>query len=196
MPHYGYVYDPNANDPGWKNVTGECQLLFDDLMPKAENLFGPRTSTLPVLVTEFSTGPHIHFINNSIAYIRLGPGVRAGANLTPAEARQLKHQLALEIVHLLSVPVGAPMTALEEGASGYFAEYVGGYTPGESGAPQKYIDAHQAVKELLDDAIGGRYAIKELRQPLCSINRISAEAIRGKYPDCSQDLIDRLTIAC
>ena len=119
MPHYGYVYDPNANDPGWKNVTGECQLLFDDVMSKAENLFGPRTSTLPVLITEFSTGPHINFINNSIAYIRLGPGVRAGANLTPAEARQLKHQLALEIVHLLSVPVGAPMTALEEGASGY-----------------------------------------------------------------------------
>ena len=50
--------------------------------------------------------------------------------------------------------------------------------------------AYEAVKKLLGKY--GRYAIKELRQPLRSINRISAAAIRERYPDCPDELINSL----
>jgi hypothetical protein len=191
MPNYAYPPDPEANNPQWKDVTQECQALFDELLSQAEQLFGPRTHFVPVRITEFDKDfPTISF-NNGIAYIRLGRGVGPRVNPTPDEARQLRHQLALELVHLLSVFPGAPMTALEKGAAAYFAEDIGGYNPVDSGAPEIYRKAYEAVKELLDEF--GRDAIKELRQPPRSINRISADDIRERYPDCPEDLIDRLT---
>ncbi len=129
--------------------------------------------------------------NNSAAYIRLGRGVGQRVDPTPEESRQLKHQLALEVVHLLSVFPGAPMTVLEKGAAAYFAKDVGGYDPVETGAPEIYISAYDAVKEFLERF--GREAIKELRQSPRGINRISANDIRERYPECPGDLIDRLT---
>ena len=190
MPNYAYPPDPKANNAQWKDLTNECQALFDELLSQAEELFGPRTHFVPVRITEFDEGPRTCF-NNGIAYVRLGPGVGPRVNSTPDEERQLRHQLAFEIVHVLSVFVGAPMTPLEKGAAAYFAADVGGYSPVESGAPKKYRDAYEAVKKLLDDY--DRDAIKELRQPPRSINRISAENIRERYPDCPEDLIESLT---
>jgi hypothetical protein len=187
MPRYTYLPpDPKGN----KDVTDACQALFDKLLSQAEELFGPRTKFVPVRITE-DDGPRTCFNNNGITYIRLGPGVGPRVNPTVDEARQLRHQLAFEIVHVLSVFPGAPMTALEKGAAGYFAEDVGGYNPAASGALKKYIDAYEAVKKLLNKY--GRYTIKELRHPLRSINRISAENIRDRYPDCPEDLINSLT---
>ena len=188
MPNY--PPDPKANNPRYKDVTDECQTLFDELIARAEELFGPRTQVAPVRITEFDEGPRTCF-NGGIAYGRLGPGVGPRANPTPVEERQLRHQLAVETVHVLSVFVGAPMTALEKGAAAYFAADVGGYNPIESHAPKKYRDAYEAVKKLLDDY--DRDAIKELRQPPRGVNTISAADIREKYPDCPEDLIDSLT---
>jgi hypothetical protein len=177
-------------DPkGYKDVTDECRSLFDELLSRAEELFGRRTQFGPVRIAE-DDGPRTCFNDNGIAYIRLGKGVGPRVNPTADEARQLKHQLALEVVHVLSVFRGAPMTALEKGAAAYFAEDVGGYNPANSGALKQYVDAYEAVKKLLGKY--GRYAIKELRQPLRSINRISAAAIRERYPDCPDELINSL----
>ncbi len=186
MPRYTYLpRDPKGN----KDVTDECQALFDKLMSEAEEIFGPRTQFVPVRITE-DDGPRTCFNGNGITYIRLGKGVGPRVNLTADEAGQLKHQLALEVVHVLSVFRDAPMTALEKGAAAYFAEDVGGYNPTDSGALKQYIDAYEAVKKLLGKY--GRYTIKELRQPLRSINRISAAAIRERYPDCPDELINSL----
>jgi hypothetical protein len=159
-------------------------------MHDAEGLLGSRTRFVALRVTEFNQGPRTCF-HDGVAYIRLGPGVGPRPNPNPDEARQLKHQLAFEIVHVLSVFPGARMTALEKGAAAYFAVQVGGYAPQESGAPQQYLEAYAAVQELLEDY--DHDAIKILRNPLCSLNRITAESIRLRYPNCPDDLIGRLT---
>jgi len=185
-----YPSDPKAAEPGWKNVTDECRALSNDLMHDAEELLGLRTRFVALRVTEFNQGPRTCF-NDAVAYIRLGPGVGPRPNPTPDQARQLKHQLAFEMVHVLSVFPGAPLTALEKGAAAYFAVQVGGYTPQESGAPQQYVEAYAAVAELLDEYDND--AIKNLRNPLCSLNRITAASIRLGYPNCPEDLIARLT---
>src|SRR5438034_3448226 len=127
MPNYACPPDPEANNPQWKDVTHECGALFYELLTRAEQLFGPRTRFVPVRISETPNDfPTIFFNNNGAAYIRLGRGVGPRVNPTPEEARQLRHQLALEVVHLLSVFPGAPMTVLEKGAAAYFAEDVGG----------------------------------------------------------------------
>src|SRR5438128_33045 len=123
MPNYAFPPDPQKDAPNWKDITNECQEVVDELLGEAEKRFGPRTTKMPVRVTEFNSGPQIQFING-IAYIRLGPGV--GLH-TP---QQLRHQIAVEIVHALSVAVNNPMTVLEEGAAAWFAHEVGGNPPG------------------------------------------------------------------
>ena len=176
--------DPN-------DVTHECQALFDQLMGRAEELFGPRTAILPVRIRKSNEFIPYTWFEGGAAYIRLGAGVGLGANLNADALRQLKHQLALETVHVLSVFEGAPMIALEKGAAAYFSVDVGGYTPHESGAPAPYADAYDAVKELLEQY--DLSAIRALRNPLRSINRITAAAIRQTYPNCPEHLIQRLT---
>jgi hypothetical protein len=78
-------------DPkGYKDVTDECQSLFDELLSRAEELFGRRTQFGPVRITE-DDGRRTCFNDNGIAYIRLGKGVGPRVNPTADEARQLKH---------------------------------------------------------------------------------------------------------
>ena len=173
------------------DVTDECEPLFNAIMGEAEDLLGPRTQILPVRIRTSNEPIPYSWFEGDAAYIRFGAGVGPGANLAPDQLRQLRHQLALETVHVLSVPPGAPVTALEKGAAAYFSVHIGGYTPQESNAPGPYIEAYNAVKELLDQHDAG--AIKALRNPLCSINRITAAAIRQRYPNCPEDLIRRLT---
>jgi hypothetical protein len=189
MPNYAYPPDPKSDDPHWKDVTNECEPLVDTLFSAAEKLFGPRTKKVPLRITEFSEGPRTCFNGNGVAYIRLGPGVGPHVNPTPQQQQDLTHEIAFEIVHVLSAYPGAPMNALEKGAAAYFAANNGGYEPGNDAAQKPYKEAYEAVKELLTKFPG---AIKELRNPPCSISKISADQIRRKYPECPDDLLNRL----
>jgi hypothetical protein len=113
--------DPN-------DVTDECEPLFNTVMGEAEDLLGPRTQILVVRIRTSNEPIPYSWFEGGAAYIRFGAGVGPGANLTPDQLRQLRHQLALETVHVLSVPPGAPVTALEKGAAAYFSVHIGGYS--------------------------------------------------------------------
>jgi hypothetical protein len=162
--------DPEKNDPNWKDITDDCNELVNELFAEAEKRFGPRTKKMPVRVTEFSNGPDIKFIDG-VAYIRLGPGV--GLH-TP---EQLRHQIAVEIVHALAVP-SVPMTTLEEGAAAWFGHVAGGFLP-EGVAQKKEKRAYELVNELLDKC---PTVIKKLRQPPRPICAISADEIQKACP--------------
>ena len=185
---YGRLMDPESHNPNWNDITDKCQELTDKLLSEAEKLFGNRAKILPVRVTEFSSGPQIYVVNET-AYIRLGPGVGLGS--TEDQVRQLRHQIALEIAHLvLSLPDDAPVTAFEEGLTAYFAVKVGGYEPGNDPSQTKYKEAYHAVNELLKQCPN---LITQLREPPRSIRGVSAAEIQKACPGCSENIINLLT---
>jgi hypothetical protein len=187
MPTPPYPPDPEGHDPSWKEITDQCKDLLDELFAEAEKRFGPRTEKLPVRVSEFSNGPHIKFING-IAYIRLGPGVGLHTK------HQLRHQVAVEIVHALSVPPakpGTPMNVLEEGAAAWFAHLIAGMAP-EPKNQKKEKDACDLVSKLLADCPS---VIKDLRNPPCPICAITAAEIEKACPKFRKADVGKLVAA-
>jgi hypothetical protein len=174
--------DPGHDDPQWKDITSQCHLVVNELLAEGETLFGPRTKILPVRVTEFSEGPRVDF-SGGVAYIRIGPGVSS-------DEKQLRHQIALEVVHVLSV-AEAPMTALEEGLTAWFAVHVGGFPPQPDEYQAPYKAAYEGVSRLLK-----KYptAIKQLRTPPRSIVSITADELCNACPEMP-DLAQRLAQA-
>ena len=169
--------DPKEGEPGWKDITEQCKPIVEELLGQATELFGQPTITgVQVRVTDFSEGPRTCF-HNGIAYIRIPPGVSADQPV-------LKRQLAHEIVHVLSGD--APNTGLEEGLASYFAVHYGDeYAPhAEHPNEQKYYEAYTAVTQLLERC---PTVIKDLREPPCSIDEISAGEIRELCPDYPGD---------
>lgn len=182
MPDYSYPRDPKSGDPKWKDVTNECGELVNELLTKAEKLFGPRASTLPVRITEFSEGPRI-CVNNGVAYIRLGPGVGPGGSAE--KERQLRHQVGLEVGHLvLSLPDQAAVTPSEEGLTAYFAVVEGGWSPQDDSTQRNYKKAYEMVEKLMT---AHPDLIRELRQRPRSVRSISADEIRKNCKDFSDD---------
>jgi hypothetical protein len=187
MANPAYSSDAEAADPAWKDITDQCKEVVNELFAQAEKRFGPRTKDMPVRVTEFSNGPKVQFINE-IVYIRLGPGIGLHTR------QQLRHQIAVEIVHALSVPPaepGTPMTVLEEGAAAWFAHAFGGNPP-EPTHQKKEKHAYDIVSKLLGDC---PTVIKELRKtprPICAITADEIEKACQKFP---KDLLAALVAA-
>src|SRR6059058_5885471 len=136
FPHYGYSGvgsspsppdDPESSDPNWKDITDRCKPLVDELLAKAEKLFGQRTAELPIRVAESTESPRISVING-VASIRVSPGVSSNDG-------ELRSQIAHEIVHMLSGDV--PNTFLEEGLCVYFQVNDGGGFPPYASDPNQ-----------------------------------------------------------
>jgi hypothetical protein len=181
-PDYSYPPDPAKKEPGWKNITNECESLVKKRLAQAIDLFGPPTiSSMPIRVTELKSAPRTDFYNG-IAHIRVGVGVSG-------DERELEAQIAHEMVHALSR--SAQNTMLEEGLCSYFAVNCGrAHRPhAEDPNEQKYYEAYAAVTELLKTC---PTVIKELREPPRSIDTISAEEILKVCPDCSDELAKRV----
>ena len=181
MPNFAYPLDPKSNDPGWKDITDQCKSLVEKLLAKATELFGQPTNPIDVRVTDFSEGPRTCFYDGT-AYIRIPPGVSS-------DERELKSEIAHEIVHVLSGDV--PNTYLEEGLCVYFAVKYGDAFPphADDSNEQKYYEAYRAVAKLLEKCPA---AIRQLRAPPRSLDAISADEIRDVCPDCSKELATRL----
>src|SRR6266487_7034926 len=95
-PDYSFPPDPRKNDAGYKNITNQCQPLIKEMITKAAELFGAPTepADMPVRVTELGKELRTCF-HNKIAHIRVQSGVGSDEPV-------LKHQIAHEIVHVLS----------------------------------------------------------------------------------------------
>jgi len=172
-PDYSYPPDPAKKEPGWKNITNQCEPLVKKLLAQAIDLFGrPTISSMPIRVTELKSAPRTDFYNG-IAHIRVGVGVSENE-------RELEAQIAHEMIHALSK--SARNTVLEEGICSYFAvNYGHAHRPhAENPNERKYYEALEAVTELLKKC---PTIIKQLREPPRSIDKISAsfQHLSGRF---------------
>ena len=173
-------------DPEHKQLLND--LLFRNMLPMAEDLFGPRDSSYTIHGIEFvSDGPYIWYPIKGQQDIIIRLGFLAAKDLSFA-----CYQMAHETIHLLAPTGGQNANNFEEGVACYFAAY---YMKNLLNQPDwrpdlpSYKRALKRVAPLLDADID---CVQRLRKQEPSFSKMGNRQMSTAFPNLTPNNVDFL----